>query len=501
MEKPSFNLVRAILKTPYYQSQPKQIQQIILGQIVATGEITEDELNMLINEEKLTRQQVMSNNLVSRVNFESFDYNTFLNFIINGNIKGKDLIAICNSSKKLNDYCNNIFQPVNGNGIPTAPPQNQYLFRVLLNKMRVRIPIGKSPRQVYIDKTIGGQVLAFGSNEHSEIKLAHDRDVLIPIAIPGLNNIIEVSASSGHILFLDNQGRVWGLGYLALENDDFENVPTLIPNLNNIIKVSAGNNSSYCLNTEGRVITFGRNYSGELGFGDTIQRNTPTLIPNLNNIVQVSDGYNHCLCLDKHGRVWGIGENIYGQLGLGDTIQRNIPTLIPNLNNIVQVACGIEHSVCLDNQGRVWTFGDNEVHQLGIEGNDQETPVLNPYLNNIIQIACGSFHTLCLDNQGQVWSFGYDRDGQLGSLDVEESSSTFPVQVSDLENIVEVRAKGNHSICLDNKEQVWVFGDNMFGQLGLGDTKNQWFATLNPNLSNIIYINTGVTCTICITRL
>jgi hypothetical protein len=39
-----------------------------------------------------------------------FDYNTFLDFVIRGEVRGKDLLALSNSCKKFNDYCNRSFE-------------------------------------------------------------------------------------------------------------------------------------------------------------------------------------------------------------------------------------------------------------------------------------------------------------------------------------------------------------------------------------------------------
>jgi hypothetical protein len=50
MEKSSFGLVRQILTSPLFLAQPTDQQVTILNQIIATGEITQQELFELINE-------------------------------------------------------------------------------------------------------------------------------------------------------------------------------------------------------------------------------------------------------------------------------------------------------------------------------------------------------------------------------------------------------------------------------------------------------------------
>lgn len=39
---------------------------------------------------------------------------------------------------------------------------------------------------------------------------------------------------------------------------------------------------------------------------------------------------------------------------------------------------------------------------------------------NIVAVSCGEAHTLALNDKGQVYSWGLDSDGQLGLLGSEE---------------------------------------------------------------------------------
>jgi hypothetical protein len=150
MEKPSFNFVRTILNSQQFQSKNVEEQQEVLNKILQTGEVTLAELLTLIKEENNNREQ--------RLDFSGFlnqlDYNTFVDFIQYGNIKGKDLINLCNSSKKLNEYCSRSFQPLNNQGMPYGEEQTEYLFRFLLEELNITIPKGISPKETYIKRVV-----------------------------------------------------------------------------------------------------------------------------------------------------------------------------------------------------------------------------------------------------------------------------------------------------------------------------------------------------------
>jgi alpha-tubulin suppressor-like RCC1 family protein len=357
----------------------------------------------------------------------SLDYNTFINIVTTGDIAGQRLLSLCSTSKKLNDYCNRGFQLRDAQGEPVGELQNQYLFRLLLNKLGIAIPPGKTPKQTYIEEIIG-KVWGFGSNNLGQLGLgtglglgsnwASKVDKDVPTLITTLSNIVQIASGDTYSLCLDRKGRVWTFGWggdnmgkLGLGRSKNTSVPTLIPELENIVQVAPGYSHSLCLDNRGRVWCFGQNNIGQLGLGDQRDTYQPTLIPKLSNIVQVSAGSDSSLCLDNEGRIWSFGGNEYGQLGLGDNRARVVPTLIPILKGIVQISAVEGYSLCLDNQGRVWSFGLNDVGQLGLGdqrrglfgyGNNIAIPTLNPNLENIVYISIRSTHSLCINNQGDV---------------------------------------------------------------------------------------------------
>ena len=222
------------------------------------------------------------------------------------------------------------------------------------------------------------------------------------------------------------------------------------------------------------------------------------MIPNFGNIIQISAG-DHALCLDNQGRVWTFGSNTFGQLGLGQGQQVTIPTLIPKLDNIVQVCAGNGQSYCLDNQGRVWSFGVNTYGELGLgDNNHRYVPTIIPYLTNIVQVSGNYLHCLCLDDEGNVWAFGNNKTGQLGISEYKGLSTNKPNLIPNISYIVQVSTGEAHSLCLDCDGKVWVFGQNTYGQLGLGNTKTKQEPTIIPNLNNIVQVIAGRFISFCL---
>lgn len=328
-----------------------------------------------------------------------------------------------------------------------------------------------------------------------------------------------ISAGENHTLVVDQEGRVWSFGdnedgQLGLGDNNEHIRPTRIKGLSGIISVSAGANYSLALDREGRVWSFGYNGYGQLGLGDTINRNIPTLIKELPFIVSISTGARHNLLLDQDGNVWSFGANSYGQLGLGNNLHQNKPSRIEDLSSIISISAGGVHNLALDRDGQVWSFGRNKFGQLGLgapssnspntasgvrgglgDNFDRYRPTPIKDLPFITSISAGGEHSLILDQKGQIWSFGNDRNSQLGLGNSDTNSDSMqhsiPTRVNGIPFIISVSAGGNYNLVIDRRGQVWSFGNNDYGQLGLGDYVNRNVPTLIESLSFVVNISAG----------
>ena len=235
--------------------------------------------------------------------------------------------------------------------------------------------------------------------------------------------------------------------------------------------------------TYGRVIGFGSNIWGQLGLplGACPLDNNRNLL----NVKarSVSCGYGYTMIIDLENNVWAFGSNYYGQLGLGDNLNRDIPIRILNMKAKF-ISCGYYHTMMIDLDNNVWAFGRNECGQLGLPLDtcpldnhpNRNTPIQIPNIK-AKSISCGKYHTIMIDFNNNVWAFGHNRFGQLGlPLDAcpldDNRNRYIPTQIPNM------KAKSSscgytHTIIIDIDNNVWAFGWNDFGQLGLGDKENR----------------------------
>jgi alpha-tubulin suppressor-like RCC1 family protein len=104
-------------------------------------------------------------------------------------------------------------------------------------------------------------------------------------------------------------------------------------------------------------------------------------------------------------------------------------------------------------------------------------------------------HVVFPDEDGKVWAVGSGAEGALGLGDTTDRNVYTLVSALDgVANIVASSTSGyggssayETTILLDDTGNVWTCGDNVFGNLGHGDTNDRYIPTLvsNSNIYNV----------------
>jgi alpha-tubulin suppressor-like RCC1 family protein len=90
-------------------------------------------------------------------------------------------------------------------------------------------------------------------------------------------------------------------------------------------------------------------------------------------------------------------------------------------------------------------------------------------------IAAGLWHTLCITDIGDVYAFGGNQFGQLGvgGNSAEMSPRLIDAPLLEDESCVAVACGARHSVVLTGSGKIFAWGWNKYGQLGLGDNNNR----------------------------
>lgn len=108
--------------------------------------------------------------------------------------------------------------------------------------------------------------------------------------------------------------------------------------------------------------------------------------------------------------------------------------------------------------------GENYLGQGGF-GSDQNSTSQNIASGTWNSIATGANFNLAIKSNGSLWAWGNNAFGQLGLGDTVSRST--PTQIGSATDWASVAAGSRHVVALKTDGTLWAWGNNDFGQLGL----------------------------------
>lgn len=280
---------------------------------------------------------------------------------------------------------------------------------------------------------------------------------------------------------------------------------------------SAGTGSGdYNLMVTGHIIAWGSNISLLLGQGADFARSSSVevVVKNsagtlwLDHIASASAGSYNAMAVSDEGQVW-----VWGHLqAFARSGPMALPSLVRNfadsgpLERIVQVAVGDDNAVALADDGRVFTWGRYAGQGVNVEikfPNQPREPLGSAGLTGFVQVTVGKNTTYALHGDGRVYAWGWNSEGQTGrgTASIQE---LFPAPVTraadgaDLTDIVQVVGGGDFALALTAAGNVYAWGANRYGELGLGGQYGQHYraelvmdASGKAPLANIVMLAAG----------
>ena len=328
-----------------------------------------------------------------------------------------------------------------------------------------------------------GEVFAFGKNEYGQLGLGHMKDVPIPTKIPTLRDIKLVSCGYFFTACVDYEGFMWIFGQNTssqLGTTKECNTPQKILDIPPVQSIACGGYFILIITDDKTLWSVGRNEYGQLAL-EHKHNQSKFQKTSYTNIEKIAAGYYHALFQNEKEEIFSFGYNGHGELGQGHFVSNSTdPDVYKPLQimdqppNIVQFCCGFHHSLLLDEEGNVFGFGINSYGCLGISNTTENKSKVTKItgIPPIKTVACAGYSSYLIDIEGNVWSCGRNATGQLGNGRVE--NLYFPEKISTISDIVQLStgSYGYHVLAKNSQNEIFVVGDNTYGQLGTGDKKS-----------------------------
>uniref|UniRef100_A0A8C4LX42 HECT and RLD domain containing E3 ubiquitin protein ligase 5 n=1 Tax=Equus asinus asinus TaxID=83772 RepID=A0A8C4LX42_EQUAS len=145
--------------------------------------------------------------------------------------------------------------------------------------------------------------------------------------------------------------------------------------------------------------------------------------------------------------------------------------------NIIQITCGDYHSLALSKGGELFAWGQNTYGQLGVGRTFASTPTpqIVEHLSGVplVQISAGEAHSMALSMSRNVYSWGRNDCGQLGLGHTNNKDSPSLIEALDNQEVEFLACGGSHTALLTKDGLVFTFGAGKCGQLGHNSTQNE----------------------------
>ena len=268
--------------------------------------------------------------------------------------------------------------------------------------------------------------------------------------------------------------------------------------------------SLYAITENGELYAWGDNSNGQLGIGNTDNQTKPVKVTGITGKIKQLITFQHygkaffdyfyVYAITEDGSLYAWGYNGEGLLGVGDKMDRNTPTKI-NLPGKIKELMHNSYSVYTileDGSLYAWDYNTPTPTKINLPGkvinrigdyailedgslyssvsiNSTPTKVNLPgkVINRIGQFA--------ILEDGSLYAWGDNRNGELG-IGSENDYVDTPTKVDLPGTIKELITDGNSAYAMLEDGSLYAWGDNYYGQLGLGSDEKKVSIPTKVNL-------------------
>lgn len=268
-----------------------------------------------------------------------------------------------------------------------------------------------------------------------------------------------ITSNNANTVALDTEGNVWSM----YNNKSPEKVDINAK----ITSIDVGEHYTVALDTEGNVWTWGKNSSGQLGNGTTVDNDTPQKV--FENSALISTGRDSVLAITKNNELysWGCGwSHKLPKIDYNNTDNYLVPTKYESDIKFTYAECGKNNgSMLIDIDGNRYVWG-GYTNLMGVEPSQiGQTSVVIPYHplkveNDTIKFKDAYFYgngSFVIDEQGNLYGAG-GKNMVLGLSTTGNVVDKY-TQIAEGTKFKAVCPQQKYCLALDVDGNIWAWGE------------------------------------------
>ena len=211
----------------------------------------------------------------------------------------------------------------------------------------------------------------------------------------------------------------------------------------------------------------------------------------LKGVYDISLGDSFAIIIDSTKSLWAWGYSQLGCLGLGkgqfqakQPMRIRIQGVIPGQTYFKKVSVGKNHVIAITESGEIYSWGSNDFGQLGV-ARSVDTCLWSPTQiytedSKAKDVICTENSSFIITEDMRVYSFGQNNFGQLGLGSTMDFDAPRRINELGFDNIKKIVARGNQIVAIKNLENDMSDSDYEASGVGLDIP-----ALTEPKVSNI----------------
>ena len=315
----------------------------------------------------------------------------------------------------------------------------------------------------------GAELSCWGNNESGQVGNSITDKWVSENSIPG--TWAAVAVGTAHVCAIRTDGTLWCWGsnsawQLGTSAGSGQNSPTQVGDAL-WSHVACGPSSTCAVRSDGTLWCWGNDSSGQLGDGNKVGRSLPVQAPgdawqSVTMAGPSSDSIHTC-AIRTDGTMWCWGRNSSGELGDGTTVDRLSPVQVSDRWSQASAGSPMTCAIALD--GNLSCWGNNYYGKLGLGfGANRLAPTRMAgegwaAVATVSSTNSGLRHICATRTDGTLWCWG---TGPLG--DGTTQSSPVPIQLGGADWAGVAVGQG-FSCAIKHDASLWCWGTNNMGQV------------------------------------